>query len=83
MNKIPPVSWMKMIAIVSIHLCLVGWVIYVYRAPIGSGASTCWSYLSERYGECEGFVVDVWNKVPSFDELKEGFIDILKLKPFK
>ena len=82
MNKIPAISWMKMIAIVSIHLCLIGWIIYVHRAAIGSRASGCWSYMAEGYGECEGFVLDVWNKIPAFDQLKEDFINILKLKPF-
>lgn len=74
---------MKMIALVSIHLCLVGWVIYIYRAPIGGCLSVGCGYMAEGYGACEQFVVDAWNSVPSFDQLRDGFIGILKLEPFK
>ncbi len=72
-----------MIVLVSIHLCLVGWVIYIYRAPIGSCFSIVCGYMAEGYDACESFVVDVWNKIPSYGQLREGFIDILKLKPFR
>ena len=83
MNKIPATSWLKMIAIVSIHLCLVGWIGYIHREPIGNFAATTWGYITDGYGACERFVVGVWSSVPSYDQLRDGFIGILKLEPFK
>ncbi len=83
MNKIPAVSWMKMTAIVSIHLCIVGWVVYCYREPVGNCASTGWGYVTDAYNSCAGYVTTAWEKLPSAEKLVDGFIGILKLEPFK
>ena len=83
MNKIPAVSWMKMITIVSIHLGIVGWVAYCYQEPVINCAITGWDYVTGAYNSCAEYAVNTWEKVPSVEELVDGFVGILKLKPFK
>lgn len=83
MNKIPAVSWMKMISIVSIHLCIVGWIVYCYREPVINCAVTGWGYVTDAYNSCAAYAVNAWEKVPSVEKLVDGFIGILKLEPFK
>ena len=83
MNKIPASSWIKMAAIVSIHLWIVGWGLYCFREPIGNFASVCWGGMVASYDCCAGFLSDAWEKVPSPEQLVDGFIRILKLEPFR
>ena len=83
MNKIPAISWMKMIAIVSIHLCIVGSIVYYYRAPVISCASIGWEYVTDAYNSCASYASNAWDKMPSPQQLVDGFIGILKLEPFK
>ena len=83
MNKIPTISWIKMVTVVSIHLCLVGWVIYCYREPVINCSAACWGYVTVAYESCANYVAGVWEKIPSLEQLTEGFINILKLKPFR
>lgn len=83
MNKIPLASWVKMITIVSIHLCIVGSVIYYYREPVFDCTSTGWSYVTDAYRCCASHVGNAWEKMPSPQQLLDGFIGILKLEPFQ
>ena len=83
MNKIPAGSWIKMIAIVSIHLYIVGLIVYRYREPVISCASTSWGYVTDAYYSCASYACSAWDKMPSPQQLVDGFVGILKLEPFK
>ncbi|MBQ7177754.1 MAG: hypothetical protein IJS08_10100 [Victivallales bacterium] len=83
MRKIPVTSWIKMFVVVSIHLYIVGVIIYYYREPIINYSTAGWGYVMVAYGSCVNFVEDVWETIPSLDQLSDGFFNILKLKPFR
>lgn len=82
MKKIPATAWLKMFVIVGIHLCIVGSVVYYYWDPIEEYALAAWGYVTWAYDVSAQWVVDLYNKMPTPQQLVDGFINILKLQPF-
>jgi len=82
MKKIPVTAWLKMFVILGVHLCILGYVVYCYREPMQEYALAAWGYVTWAYEVCAQWVVEMYNKMPSPQQLVDGFINILKLQPF-
>lgn len=82
MKKISTTAWLMMFVIVGIHLCIVGSVMYFYWEPIKEFLFCAWGYVTFVHKVFFLWVIDVYDKMPSPQQLVDGFINILKLKPF-
>lgn len=78
MKKLPISLVLKMVFVVALNLAAFTWVFSPLAKPAGMCATIASQYVQDVSRKTWAWTVDVYERAPSFAELADSFVTILK-----